>query len=161
MTNQTNKDNEIEKDDIFDFKNLVNQKQEQKEIVHEGNNKSFLFKLMFGIMVFLIISLLYRGVELYQTNDYLFRSFLNNDAPEMPFWYPIATIVLAVIALIGIILTYLFKKIGPYLVVGSLFISAAFQPDFQPDGTLFTLFALFVFIGYGLAIIYPYWSKFK
>jgi hypothetical protein len=161
MVNQTNKDIESEKEDIFDFKNLVNQKQEQKEIVHEGNDKSLLFKLMFGLMLFLIISLLYRGIVLYQTDDYLFRSFLNNDAPEMPVWYPLATIILSIIALIGIILTYLFKKIGPFLVVGSLFISAAFQPEFMADGTLFTLFALFVFIGYGLAIIYPYWSKFK
>lgn len=150
-----------ERDDIFDFKNLVNQKEEEKEIVHEGSGKSLWFNLMFGLMLFLIISLLYRGVMLLVTNDYLFRTFLNEDAPEMPKWYPIATIVLSITALIGIILTYLFRKIGPYLVVFSLFIAAAFQPEFMADGTLYTLFALFVFIGYGLAIIYPYWTKFK
>ena len=161
MNNQNNSNIETEKDDIFDFKNLVNQKEEQSEIVHQGNDKSFWFKLMFGLMLFIIISLLYRGIMLFVTNDYLFRSFLNGEAPEMPSWYPIATIILSLIALIGIILTYLFKKLGPYLVVASLFIAAAFQPEFMADGTLFTLFALFVFIGYGLAIIYPYWSKFK
>lgn len=161
MSNQNNSNIDTEKDDIFDFKNLVNQKEEQAEIVHQGADKSFWFKLMFGLMLFIIISLLYRGVMLFVTNDYLFRSFLNNDAPEMPSWYPIATIILSLVALVGIFLTYLFKKIGPYLVVASLFIAAAFQPEFMADGTLFTLFALFVFIGYGLAIIYPYWSKFK
>jgi len=160
MSNQNN-DNIQERDDIFDFKNLVNQKGENKDIVHEGKGKSFIFNFMTGLMVFIIISLIYRGFLLYQTNDYLFRTFLNEDAPEMPTWYPIATIILSITALIGIILTYLFKKIGPYLVVGSLFVSAAFQPEFMADGTLYTLFALFVFIGYGLAIIYPYWSKFK
>ncbi len=47
------------------------------------------------------------------------------------------------------------------MVVTSLFVSAAMQPEFMADGTLFTMFTLFVFIGYGLAIIYPYWHKFK
>lgn len=161
MTNQGNQQDELERDDIFDRKNLFNPTSEDKHVFHEGNKKSFWFHLMFYIMLFIILSLLYRGYQLYVTNDYLFRSFLNEDAPEMPSWYPISTIALSVVALAGLILTYTFRKIGVYLVVASLFLSAAVQPEFMADGALFTLFALFVFIGYGLAIIYPYWKSFK
>ena len=161
MENKESQHQEIERDDIFDKDKLFTQTRESREVEHEGEGKSFWFKLMFFVMLFIVSSLLYRGIELYITDDYLFRSFLNEDAPEMPKWYPITTILLAVISLIGLILTFIFKKVGPYLVVASLFIAAMVQPEFMADGTLFTLFALFVFIGYGLAIIYPYWKKFS
>ena len=153
--------NDIERDDIFDRSNLINPQEKDKLFKQEGTGKSFWFNLMFYLMVFVVLSLLYRGVVLYTTGDYLFRSFLNEDAPEMPKWYPITTIVLSIVSLIGLILTYMFRKIGPYTVVISLFLAATIQPEFMADGTLYTLFALFVFIGYGLAIIYPYWNKFK
>lgn len=161
MENKKSQNQEIERDDIFDRNQLFTQTRESREVEHLGDGKSFWFKLMFAVMIFIVASLIYRGIQLYITDDYLFRSVLNEDAPEMPKWYPISTIVLAVLALIGLILTFAFKKIGPFLVVGSLFISAVVQPEFMADGTLFTLFALFVFIGYGLAIIYPYWKKFS
>ncbi|QES94395.1 hypothetical protein F0358_10925 [Empedobacter brevis] len=132
-----------------------------KDLKHEGNKKSFLFKSMIFIMVFLVLSILYRGYQLLVTNDYLFRQMLNEDAPKMPEWYPIVTIVLGIIALAGIFLVNAYKRIGVYMVVVSLFASAVIQPEFMADGTLFTMFSLFVFIGYGLAIIYPYWYKFK
>lgn len=150
-----------EREDIFDRKTLFDPSRKDKEVEHVGNDKSFWFKLMFWMMIFIVISLLYRGYELLVTNDYLFRSFLNEDAPEMPKWYPIVTIGLSLVSFVGMILTYNFKKIGPFLVVGSLFLAASIQPEFMADGTLYTLFALFVFIGYGLAVIYPYWHKFK
>ncbi len=161
MENKESQHQEIERDDIFDKDKLFTQTRESREVEHEGDGKSFWFKLMLFVMLFIVSSLLYRGIELYITDDYLFRSFLNEDAPEMPKWYPITTILLAIISLIGLILTFMFKKVGPYLVVASLFIAAMVQPEFMADGTLFTLFALFVFIGYGLAIIYPYWKKFS
>ena len=153
--------NDIERDDIFDRSNLINPKEEDRKVIHAGEGKSFWFHLMFVMMSFIILSLLYRGYVLYDTNDYLFRSFLNEDAPEMPTWYPISTIGLALVSFVGIVLTYMFKKVGPFLVGGSLFLAAAVQPEFMADGTLYTLFALFVFIGYGLAVIYPYWNRFK
>ena len=154
-------DHNNERDDIFDKNILLNTTRESREAEHKGGDKSFWFKLLFWMMIFVVASLLYRGYVLYTTNDYLFRSFLNEDAPVMPQWYPIATIAVSIITLIGLFLTYYYRKIGPYIVVGSLFIAASFQPEFMADGTLYTLFALFVFIGYGLAIIYPYWHKFK
>ncbi len=111
-------------------------------------------------MSFLIISLLYRGIQLYQTNDYLFKDIVEYETPEMPSWYPITTIVFSVISLIGLVLTYFLKKIGVYIIVASLFLAATIQPEFMPDGTLFTLFTLFFFVGYGLAILYPHWKEF-
>lgn len=156
-----NQNNDIERDDLFDRNNLINPKNEDRNVSHQGKGKSLWFNLMFFMMVFIILSLLYRGFVLYETNDYLFRSFLNEDAPEMPSWYPITTIVLSVLSLVGIVLTYMFRKVGPYLVVSTLFIASAVQPEFMADGTLYTLFALFVFMGYGLAVIFPYWKRFK
>ena len=160
MTDQKVEQNQ-ERDDIFDTKVLMSDNTKTKDLKHEGNKTSFLFKSMIFIMVFLILSILYRGYQLLVTNDYLFRQMMNEDAPEMPKWYPIATLVLGVIALIGIFLVKSYKRIGVYMVATSLFVSAAMQPEFMADGTLFTMFTLFVFIGYGLAIIYPYWHKFK
>ncbi|MGV0830617.1 hypothetical protein ACTS9D_00150 [Empedobacter brevis] len=160
MTDQKLDTNQ-ERDDIFDTKVLMSNQAKNKDLKHEGNKKSFLFKSMIFIMIFLILSILYRGYQLLVTNDYLFRQMLNEDAPEMPKWYPIVTIVLGIIALAGIFLVNAYKRIGVYMVVVSLFASAVIQPEFMADGTLFTMFSLFVFIGYGLAIIYPYWYKFK
>ncbi|MDM1073713.1 hypothetical protein HX001_14585 [Empedobacter brevis] len=160
MTDQKLDTNQ-ERDDIFDTKVLMTDQTKNKDLKHEGNKKSFLFKSMIFIMVFLILSILYRGYQLLVTNDYLFRQMLNEDAPKMPEWYPIVTIVLGIIALAGIFLVNAYKRIGVYMVVVSLFASAVIQPEFMADGTLFTMFSLFVFIGYGLAIIYPYWYKFK
>ncbi|MGU9939888.1 hypothetical protein ACNFNZ_15095 [Empedobacter brevis] len=160
MTDQKLDTNQ-ERDDIFDTKVLMSDQTKNKDLKHEGNKKSFLFKSMIFIMVFLVLSILYRGYQLLVTNDYLFRQMLNEDAPKMPEWYPIVTIVLGIIALAGIFLVNAYKRIGVYMVVVSLFASAVIQPEFMADGTLFTMFSLFVFIGYGLAIIYPYWYKFK
>lgn len=125
-----------------------------------SKKRTFWFKLLMFIMSFLIISLLYRGIQLYQTNDYLFKDIVEYETPEMPSWYPITTIVFSVISLIGLVLTYFLKKIGVYIIVASLFLAATIQPEFMPDGTLFTLFTLFFFVGYGLAILYPHWKEF-
>ncbi len=161
MTNQINTNNDKEREDIFDSEVLMSDNTKSNDLKHESNGKSFLFKSMIFIMIFLILSILYRGYQLLVTNDYLFRQMMNNDAPDMPKWYPIVTLVLGVAALIGIFMVNAYKKLGVYMVVASLFASAVIQPEFMADGTLFTMFTLFVFIGYGLAIIYPYWYKFK
>ena len=161
MVDQVNEKKDQERDDLFDTNVLMEKRKIVAPIKHESNKKSFLFKSMIFIMLFLILSILYRGIQLFITNDYLFRQMLNEDAPEMPLWYPISTISLGLIALVGILMTNAYKKLGVYMVVSALFISAVIQPEFMADGTLFTMFALFVFIGYGLAIIYPYWHKFK
>lgn len=149
-----------EREDLFDREQLI-KPHDNSDLKHNDATKSWAFKGVFIVMIFLIVSIIYRGILLATTNDYLFRAVLNEDAPEMPAWYPTTTIFLGVVALIGMILVFLFRKIGVYMTLSSLFLSAVIQPEFMADGTLFTLFALFVFIGYGLAIIYPYWFKFK
>ena len=161
MTNQVNTNNDKEREDIFDSDVLMSDNTKSNDLKHESNNKSFLFKSMIFIMVFLILSILYRGYQLFVTNDYLFRQMLNNDAPEMPKWYPITTLILGVVSLVGIFLVNSYKRIGVYMVVASLFIASAIQPEFMADVTRFTMFTLFVLIGYRLAIIYPYWYMFK
>lgn len=150
-----------ERDDLFDTNVLMSDNTKTKDLQHRGNKKSFLFKSMIFIMIFLTLSIIYRGYQLLVTHDYLFRAMMNDDAPKMPDWYPILTIIFGVIAFLGIFFVNAYKKIGVYMIIISLFISAAMQPEFMADGTLFTMFTLFVFIGYGLAIIYPYWKKFK
>ena len=84
MTNQVNTNNDKEREDIFDSDVLMSDNTKSNDLKHESNNKSFLFKSMIFIMVFFILSILYRGYQLFVTNDYLFRQMLNNDAPEMP-----------------------------------------------------------------------------
>lgn len=79
----------------------------------------------------------------------------------MPDWYPTATLGLGILSLIGIILVYFYKRIGVYLTILSLFAAIVMQPEFMPDGTLYSMFTLFVFIGYGLAVIIPHWKEFK
>lgn len=85
MTDQKVEQNQ-ERDDIFDTKVLMSDNTKTKDLKHEGNKTSFLFKSMIFIMVFLILSILYRGYQLLVTNDYLFRQMMNEDAPEMPKW---------------------------------------------------------------------------
>jgi len=123
--------------------------------------KSIWFKGMIALMVVLIGGILFRGYRLWDTGDFLFKEFFNAEDLTMPTWYPYATIALGLLALIGIILIYFYRKIGAYITAFSLFISVTMQPQFMPDGTLFSLFTLFVFIGYGLSIIIPHWKDFK
>lgn len=124
-------------------------------------NKTIWFRGMIVLMIILIGGVLFRGYLLWSTNDFLFKEYFHDDEITMPTWYPMATIVLGLIALLGIIMVNFYRKIGVYLVIISLFISVAMQPQFMPDGTLYSLFSLFVFIGYGLSIIIPHWKEFK
>lgn len=119
------------------------------------------FKVMIALMVILIGGILFRGYRLWSTNDFLFREYFHDDSMVMPTWYPLATIGLGLLALIGIVLIYFYKKLGVFLVIFSLFISIVMQPTFMPDGTLYSMFSLFVFIGYGLSVIIPHWKSFK
>lgn len=123
--------------------------------------KSGWFKGLIALMLILIGGILFRGYRIWSTNDYLFKEEFHLDDSLMPSWYPIATLVFGLTALVGIILTYMYRKIGVYMVVASLFISVAMQPEFMPDGTLYSMFALFIFIGYGLVTIIPHWEEYK
>lgn len=123
--------------------------------------RSIWFHGLIAIMLVLIGGIIFRGYQIWSTHDYLFKKHFNLDDSVMPDWYPLATLGLGVASLIGIILVYFYKKIGVYLTIASLFIAIVMQPEVMVDGVLFSMFTLFVFIGYGLAVIIPHWKEFK
>lgn len=123
--------------------------------------RSIWFHGLIAIMLVLIGGILFRGYRIWSTNDYLFKQHFNLDDSVMPEWYPMATLGLGLLSLIGIILVYFYRKIGVYMTITGLFFSVAMQPEVMVDGVLFSLFTLFVFIGYGLAVIIPHWKEFK
>jgi hypothetical protein len=123
--------------------------------------RSFWFNGLIFLMLILTGGILFRGYRIWSTNDFLFKEYFHMSDSVMPGWYPSATLILGLLTLLGIILVYFYKKIGVYLTVISLFIAIVMQPEFMPDGTLYSMFTLFVFIGYGLAVIIPHWREFK
>lgn len=123
--------------------------------------RSIWFKGLIALMLVLIGGILFRGYRLWSTNDFLFKEHFKLDDLKMPEWYPMATLGLGLLALIGVVLVFLYRKIGVYLTIFALFISIVMQPGFMPDGTLFSMFTLFVFVGYGLSVVIPHWSEFK
>lgn len=123
--------------------------------------RSIWFKGLITLMFVLIGGILFRGYRLWSTNDFLFKEYFHSEDLQMPEWYPIATLLLGLLALIGVVLVYFYRRIGVYLTIISLFISIVMQPEFMPDGTLYSMFTLFVFIGYGLSVIIPHWKEFK
>lgn len=123
--------------------------------------RSIWFNSLIVIMLILIGGILFRGYRLWSTNDFLFKEHFQLDDLEMPQWYPLATLGLGFLALAGVVLVYFYRKLGVYLTITSLFISVIMQPGFMPDGTLYSMFTLFVFIGYGLSVIIPHWKEYK
>lgn len=123
--------------------------------------RSIWFNLLIVIMLILVGGVLFRSYVIWSTNDFLFKEHFGLEDSVMPTWYPITSIVLALISFMGVILTYFYRKIGVYATIIGLFLSIVMQPEFMPDGTLYSMFTLFVFIGYGLAVIIPHWKEFK
>lgn len=124
-------------------------------------HRSIWFNGLIAIMLVLIGGILFRGYRLWSTNDFLFKEHFQLSDLTMPQWYPLATIGLGIAALLGITLVYFHRKIGVYLTIAALFISIVMQPEFMPDGTLYSMFTLFVFIGYGLSVIIPHWKEYR
>lgn len=123
--------------------------------------RSFWFQLLMAIMLVLVSGVLYRAYLIWSTNDYLFKEHFDLEDSVMPTWYPMVSLGLGLLSLIGVVLTYFYRKIGIYMTITGLFLTVIIQPEFMPDGTLYALFALFFFIGYGLAVIIPHWKEFK
>jgi len=123
--------------------------------------RSVWFKGLIALMLVLTGGILFRGYRIWSTNDYLFKEHFHLEDTVMPSWYPDVTIGLGLISLLGIVLVYFHRKLGVYLTIASLFAAIVIQPEFMPDGTLYSMFTLFVFIGYGLAVIIPHWKEFS
>jgi len=132
-------------------------KQEKEYFPDETNEKTFGFKVILTLVILMLLSII--GSRLWSLGSY-------DVAPDPtlmrePLWYNIATIILAIVSLIGVILTWQFRKIGVYLTAAGLFIIIIINPEFDLFRTLAPLFTLFVFIGYGLFEIIPKWRFFK
>ncbi len=123
--------------------------------------RSIWFIGLIWLMMFLVGGIIFRGYRIWSTGDFLFKEFFNLRDTVMPSWYPGVTLGLGILSLIGVLLVLFYKKIGVYLTIASLFAAIVIQPTFLPDGTLYSMFTLFVFIGYGLAVIIPHWNEFK
>ncbi|MDO5654780.1 MAG: hypothetical protein Q4G27_01410 [Flavobacteriaceae bacterium] len=124
---------------------------------NESPEKSFGFKVIMTLVALMILSIIV--VRVYSLSLY-------NVAPDPtlyrePLWYNISSIVLSIIALIGVWLTWQYRKVGVYLTIAALFLMVIINPEFDLLRTLAPMFTLFVYSGYGLFEIIPKWKFFK
>ena len=131
--------------------------QEKDYFPNETAEKGFGFKVILTLVALMILSIV--AIRIYALSTY-------DVAPDPtlvrePLWYNYLSIVLGIIALVGLWFTYQFKKMGVYTVVASLFIMISANPEFSLIRTLAPLFTLFIFVGYGLFEIIPKWKFFK
>lgn len=133
-------------------------KREQDYFPNETNERSFGFKVITTLVILMVLSIIgSRVYSLISYNDVLVDPTLGKE----PLWYNLATIGLSIVSLIGLILTWQFRKLGVYLTVAGLFIIIIINPEFDLFRTLAPLFTLFVFTGYGFFEIIPKWKFFK
>ena len=130
---------------------------EQDYFPNETSEKSFGFKVIMALVALMILSII--AVRVYSLSTY-------NVAPvptlyREPLWYNITTILLSLIALVGIFFTWQYRKIGVYLTLGALFVIIVINPEFDLIRTLAPMFTLFIYSGYGLFEIIPKWKFFR
>lgn len=124
---------------------------------NETDEKSFGFKLIISLVALMVLSII--GIRIY--NIFNYDVLPDPTMVREPLWYNYITIFLGIISLIGLFFTWNYRKFGVYMVIASLFISIVINPEFSLLRTLAPLFALFVFVGYGLFEIIPKWRFFK
>ncbi|MDO5510953.1 MAG: hypothetical protein Q4F57_09670 [Weeksellaceae bacterium] len=78
-----------------------------------------------------------------------------------PLWYNILGSLLSITALVGLGMTYNYRKIGVYVVIASLLLIVVLNPEFSLLRTLVPVFTLFIFVGFGLLEIIPKWQFFR
>lgn len=124
---------------------------------NESPEKSFGFKVVLTLVALMILS--FMVVRIYT----LFSPKVQMDPTLFvePEWYNISVILLAIVALAGLVATYMYRKIGVYMVCAALFIMVVINPEFNLMRTLLPLFTFFFFVGYGLFEIIPKWRFFK
>lgn len=124
-----------------------------------SNKRSPWFYGLIIFMLILVVSLALRGRQLLNNEERLL------EIGYMADWLPWMIIITSIISIIGIFLIYFYRKIGVYIVVGGLILQIVLQTigvkDPEDEGLIYTVFPLFVFVGYGLAIIIPIWDRFK
>src|SRR5690625_6077046 len=93
--------------------------------------RSIWFKLLIAIMLILVGGVLFRSYVIWSTNDFLFKEHFGLEDSVMPTWYPITSIVLALISFIGVILTYFYRKLGVFAIIIVLFFLLVIQSVFM------------------------------
>lgn len=131
---------------------------DQDYFPNETNERSFGFKVIMALVGLMVLTI--AATRIYSLVSYEGVP-LDPTVPHDPLWYNLSTIGLSIMAFIGIILTWNFRKIGVYLVVAGLFTIVMINPEFELFKTLAPLFTLFVFTGYGFFEIVPKWKFFK
>lgn len=124
---------------------------------NETAEKSFLFKVILTLVGLLVFSFMMSRIYSVLT----FEAAIDPNIQPDPLWLTISLVVLSITTIIGLFLTYNFRRIGVYTVVVSLFLMVTINPEFDVMNTLAPLFTLFIFIGYGFMEIVPKWRFFK
>lgn len=124
---------------------------------NETAEKSFLFKVILTLVGLMVFSFMVSRIYSVLT----FEAVIDPNIQPDPLWLTISFVVLSITTIIGLFLTYNFKRIGVYTVAASLFLMVSINPEFDVMNTLAPLFTLFVFIGYGFMEIVPKWKFFK
>ncbi|MBV7440444.1 hypothetical protein KRX57_03355 [Weeksellaceae bacterium TAE3-ERU29] len=132
-------------------------KKKENYFKNETKTKGFGFKFILSIVAFMIISFATFAVKRIVENPVQLDPTLGID----PLWYSYSIVILSIITLIGLWLTYMYRKWGVYIVIGALLSMIVINPEYSLLRTLLPMFTLFTFIGYGLFEIIPKWKFFK
>lgn len=124
---------------------------------NETPEKSFLFKMILTLVGLMVFSFMVSRIYSVLT----FEAIIDPNIKPDPLWLTISIVILSITTIIGLFLTFRYKKIGVYTVASSLFLMVSINPEFDVMNTLAPLFTLFVFIGYGFMEIVPKWRFFK
>lgn len=92
---------------------------------------------------------------------YFLYGYPNIDSFPISKTYLWGSVALAILAMVGTVLTYFFRKMGVYLVLSAYFLIIVLQPEFSMTGSVATIFALFFFAVFGLLSIIPRWEQFR
>lgn len=124
---------------------------------NETPEKSFLFKMILTLVGLMVFSFMLSRIYSVLT----FEAMIDPNIKPDPLWLTISIVILSIMTIVGLFLTYKYKKIGVYTVATALFLMVSINPEFDVMNTLAPLFTLFVFIGYGFMEIVPKWRFFK
>ena len=124
---------------------------------NETKTKTFGFKFILSAVALMTISFAIFALKRIIENPVQLDPTLGID----PLWYSYSIVILSIITLVGLWLTYKYKKWGVYLVIVSLLSMIVINPEYSLLRTLLPMFTLFIFVGYGLFEIIPKWKFFK
>lgn len=126
---------------------------------NETAEKTFGFKVILTLVALMTLSII--GIRIFTMIGAGSDVALDPTLQPDPVWYNYSVVLLGLISLAGICFTWMYRKIGIYMVAISLFLIVLLNPEFSLLKTLAPLFTLFIFVGFGLFEIIPKWKFFK